>query len=160
MVPHLNCVSTSTAAKLDGMDNKEWQARKEAATPRGASALQSFFAARTQNAELWDIEGGQFIDFAGGIGCKESAPRRRSKACNDCSTRTSNPSALQRSCTSPCKARVVSTQSPDGMTNGRNAWALRFMCALHAAQIGASHFLPIFYRAAETGYVRMLTKVG
>jgi hypothetical protein len=44
MVPHLNCVSTSTAAKLDGMDNKEWQARKEAATPRGASALQSFFA--------------------------------------------------------------------------------------------------------------------
>lgn len=27
-------------------------------------------------------------------------------------------------------------------------------------QIGASHFLPIFYRPAETGRVRTLTKNG
>jgi hypothetical protein len=31
---------------------------------------------------------------------------------------------------------------------------------LRAAQIGASDFLPIFYRPAETGYGRTLTKIG
>src|SRR6185369_8546066 len=43
--------------------------------------------------------------------------------------------------------------------NGRNPWALRFMCAPRAAQ-GASHFLPIFYRPAETGYERTRAKLG
>jgi 4-aminobutyrate aminotransferase len=43
------------------------QARKEAATPRGVGVLADFYAARAENAELWDVEGRRFIDFAGGI---------------------------------------------------------------------------------------------
>jgi 4-aminobutyrate aminotransferase len=43
------------------------QARKEAATPRGVGVLANFYAARAENAELWDVEGRRFIDFAGGI---------------------------------------------------------------------------------------------
>jgi 4-aminobutyrate aminotransferase len=41
--------------------------RKAAATPRGVGVLCDFFVARADNAELWDIEGRRFIDFASGI---------------------------------------------------------------------------------------------
>jgi 4-aminobutyrate aminotransferase len=47
--------------------NSELQARKNAATPRGVGVMCDFYAARAQNAELWDIEGRRFIDFAAGI---------------------------------------------------------------------------------------------
>ena len=47
--------------------NAAWQARKAQATPRGVAVLQSFFAARARNAELWDVEGRRYIDFASGI---------------------------------------------------------------------------------------------
>jgi 4-aminobutyrate aminotransferase / (S)-3-amino-2-methylpropionate transaminase / 5-aminovalerate transaminase len=36
--------------------------------PRGVSALTPLFAARAEGAKLWDVEGREFIDFAGGIG--------------------------------------------------------------------------------------------
>ena len=42
-------------------------ARKAAATPRGVGVMGTFFADRADNAELWDVEGRRFIDFAGGI---------------------------------------------------------------------------------------------
>ena len=42
-------------------------ARKAAATPRGIGVMAPFFADRAQGAELWDIEGRRYIDFAGGI---------------------------------------------------------------------------------------------
>ncbi len=48
-------------------DNASLQRRKEAATPRGVGVMAPFFAARAENAELWDVEGRRFIDFAGGI---------------------------------------------------------------------------------------------
>jgi 4-aminobutyrate aminotransferase len=48
--------------------NQELQARKEAATPRGVSVLCGIFADHAKNAEIWDVEGRRFIDFAGGIG--------------------------------------------------------------------------------------------
>jgi hypothetical protein len=60
----------------------------------------------------------------------------------------------------PDRGRVSASAVMASTTNGRNAWALRFMCALRAAQIGASHFLPIFYRPAETGYERTPRKIG
>jgi 4-aminobutyrate aminotransferase len=47
--------------------NEELLARKAAATPRGISVMAGFFAARAENAQLWDVEGRRFIDFAGGI---------------------------------------------------------------------------------------------
>ncbi len=49
------------------MSNAEIQARKDAATPRGVGVMCSFYAARARNAELWDVEGRRFIDFAAGI---------------------------------------------------------------------------------------------
>nr|WP_275424269.1 4-aminobutyrate--2-oxoglutarate transaminase [Burkholderia pseudomallei] len=42
-------------------------ARKNAATPRGVGVMCDFYAARAENAELWDVEGRRFIDFAAGI---------------------------------------------------------------------------------------------
>src|SRR6478735_4780955 len=48
--------------------NRSLQARKEAATPRGVAVTCDFFADRAKNAEVWDVEGRRFIDFAGGIG--------------------------------------------------------------------------------------------
>jgi len=49
------------------MSNAEIQARKDAATPRGVGVMCSFYATRARNAELWDVEGRRFIDFAAGI---------------------------------------------------------------------------------------------
>jgi 4-aminobutyrate aminotransferase len=55
--------------------NAEWQARKAAATPRGVGVLESFYAARAENAELWDIEGRRYIDFGSGIGVLNTGHR-------------------------------------------------------------------------------------
>ncbi len=42
-------------------------ARREAAIPRGVGHSHQIFIARGANAEIWDVEGRRFIDFAGGI---------------------------------------------------------------------------------------------
>ena len=47
--------------------NEQLLTRKAAATPRGVGVMAPFFAARAEGAELWDVEGRRFIDFAGGI---------------------------------------------------------------------------------------------
>ncbi len=47
--------------------NEQLMARKAAATPRGVGVMGTFFADHADNAELWDVEGRRFIDFAGGI---------------------------------------------------------------------------------------------
>ncbi|HMM13594.1 MAG TPA: 4-aminobutyrate--2-oxoglutarate transaminase [Parvibaculum sp.] len=48
-------------------DNRELLARRERAVPRGVATAYPVFAARAENAELWDVEGRRFVDFAGGI---------------------------------------------------------------------------------------------
>ena len=48
-------------------DNASLLARREAAVPRGVSNATAIYADRAENAELWDVEGRRFIDFAGGI---------------------------------------------------------------------------------------------
>jgi 4-aminobutyrate aminotransferase/(S)-3-amino-2-methylpropionate transaminase len=47
--------------------NAELQARREAAVPRGLSTMHPRFVERAANAELWDVEGNRYIDFASGI---------------------------------------------------------------------------------------------
>src|SRR6202162_6633474 len=47
--------------------NQDLQARREVAVPRGVGSATAVFAARAENAELWDVEGKRYIDFAGGI---------------------------------------------------------------------------------------------
>ena len=49
------------------MSNASLLARKNAATPRGVGVMCEFYAARAENAEIWDIEGKRYIDFGGGI---------------------------------------------------------------------------------------------
>ena len=55
--------------------NEQLMARKAAATPRGVGVMGSFFADHAENAELWDIEGRRFIDFAGGIAVMNTGHR-------------------------------------------------------------------------------------
>lgn len=47
--------------------NQAWQRRREAAVAAGVSTLLPAFIDRARNAELWDIEGNRYIDFAAGI---------------------------------------------------------------------------------------------
>jgi 4-aminobutyrate aminotransferase/(S)-3-amino-2-methylpropionate transaminase len=42
-------------------------ARREAAVARGVASAAPIFAQHAENAELWDVEGNRFVDFAGGI---------------------------------------------------------------------------------------------
>lgn len=49
------------------MKNAELLKRKNAATPRGVGVMCEFYAERAENAEIWDIEGNRYIDFASGI---------------------------------------------------------------------------------------------
>ena len=49
------------------MNNIDLTQRKDAATPRGVGVMCNFYADRAENAELWDIEGRRYIDFASGI---------------------------------------------------------------------------------------------
>lgn len=47
--------------------NEELARRRAAAVPRGVSNVLQVYAERARNAEIWDVEGRRYIDFAGGI---------------------------------------------------------------------------------------------
>jgi 4-aminobutyrate aminotransferase / (S)-3-amino-2-methylpropionate transaminase / 5-aminovalerate transaminase len=47
--------------------NAELQKLREAALPRGVSSLLPVYTDRASNAEIWDVEGRRFVDFAAGI---------------------------------------------------------------------------------------------
>ncbi len=47
--------------------NQELQRRREAALPRGWGSVFPIYIERAANAELWDVEGRTYLDFAGGI---------------------------------------------------------------------------------------------
>ncbi len=49
------------------MTNKELQAIRDAATPRGVGIQTGVFADKARNAELWDVEGRRYVDLAAGI---------------------------------------------------------------------------------------------
>jgi 4-aminobutyrate aminotransferase / (S)-3-amino-2-methylpropionate transaminase / 5-aminovalerate transaminase len=48
-------------------DNSELHRRRGAAVARGVSNAHAIYIERARNAEIWDVEGRQFIDFASGI---------------------------------------------------------------------------------------------
>lgn len=58
-----------------GASNANLQQRKNAATPRGVGVMCDFYAERALNAELWDVEGRRFIDFAAGIAVTNTGHR-------------------------------------------------------------------------------------
>jgi 4-aminobutyrate aminotransferase/(S)-3-amino-2-methylpropionate transaminase len=47
--------------------NKELQTRRDAAVARGLGNLLPIYVDRAENAEMWDVEGKRYIDFASGI---------------------------------------------------------------------------------------------
>ncbi len=47
--------------------NASLMARRRAALPSGLGQSHEIFAVRAENAELWDVEGKRYLDFAGGI---------------------------------------------------------------------------------------------
>jgi 4-aminobutyrate aminotransferase/(S)-3-amino-2-methylpropionate transaminase len=49
------------------LTNAALMARRRAAVARGVGQTHEIFVARAKNAELWDVEGKRYIDFAGGI---------------------------------------------------------------------------------------------
>jgi 4-aminobutyrate aminotransferase/(S)-3-amino-2-methylpropionate transaminase len=49
------------------LSNAALMARRHAAVARGVGQSHEIFVARAENAELWDVEGKRYIDFAGGI---------------------------------------------------------------------------------------------
>jgi len=57
----LDAKTTTTAT------NAELMARRRAALPAGLGQTYEVFVDRAENAEVWDVEGKRYIDFAGGI---------------------------------------------------------------------------------------------
>lgn len=67
MTAHAMTNNAQTIAPSDQSRNADLQARRLAATPRGVGVMAGFYIDRAQNAEVWDVEGNRYIDFAGGI---------------------------------------------------------------------------------------------
>ena len=55
--------------------NAELWERRSKAVGRGVNTAHPVFAARAENAELWDVEGKRYIDFVGGIGSQNTGHR-------------------------------------------------------------------------------------
>jgi 4-aminobutyrate aminotransferase/(S)-3-amino-2-methylpropionate transaminase len=49
------------------MSNDHLLARRIKAVPRGVASATPVFADRASNAEIWDVDGNRYVDFAGGI---------------------------------------------------------------------------------------------
>jgi 4-aminobutyrate aminotransferase/(S)-3-amino-2-methylpropionate transaminase len=59
--------SAAPVAATAAGSNAALLARREAAVARGVASAAPIFASYAENAELWDVEGKRYIDFAGGI---------------------------------------------------------------------------------------------
>jgi 4-aminobutyrate aminotransferase/(S)-3-amino-2-methylpropionate transaminase len=55
--------------------NSELYGRRNAAVARGIGHVTPLFADRAENAEIWDVEGKRYVDFAGGIGVLNTGHR-------------------------------------------------------------------------------------
>lgn len=49
------------------MNNSQWQERKQQVIANGMANLSPIYVEKANNAQLWDIEGNRYIDFAAGI---------------------------------------------------------------------------------------------
>ncbi len=78
----------------DALSNASLTARREAAVARGVDSAAPIYAQLAENAELWDVEGNRFVDFAGGIAVLNTGHRHpevvaAAKAQEDLYTHTS-----------------------------------------------------------------------
>ena len=63
----MNAIQLKT--EIPGPRSRELFARREAAVPRGPYNATPIFVKEGKGARLTDVDGNQFLDFAGGIGC-------------------------------------------------------------------------------------------
>ena len=63
--PHLMSATFDTASAP--ASNAALMARRRDAVARGVGQAHEIFIARGENAEIWDVEGRRYVDFAGGI---------------------------------------------------------------------------------------------
>src|SRR5579863_5713933 len=61
------CSHLATRKELILTSNSELHERRQQAVPRGVSNSLAVYAERASNAEIWDVEGRRYIDFASGI---------------------------------------------------------------------------------------------
>ncbi len=73
--------------------NAEWQQRKDAAFARALSNMAPVYIEHALNAEMWDVEGRRYIDFATGIAV--------------CSTGHTNPKVTAAVAAAACSASVI-----------------------------------------------------
>lgn len=50
-----------------GVQDSVLNSRKQEATPRGVGVMCQWYAEKAENATIWDTQGNEYIDFAGGI---------------------------------------------------------------------------------------------
>ncbi|MCB1750146.1 MAG: 4-aminobutyrate--2-oxoglutarate transaminase [Gammaproteobacteria bacterium] len=55
--------------------NSDLLSRRNQAVARGVANMHNLFADHAENAEIWDVEGKRYIDFAGGIGVLNTGHR-------------------------------------------------------------------------------------
>lgn len=60
-------VAVDVVAPVGAQNNAALVKRREAAVARGVVSAAPVFASHAENAELWDVEGNRYVDFAGGI---------------------------------------------------------------------------------------------
>ncbi|SFN63998.1 4-aminobutyrate aminotransferase apoenzyme [Roseovarius lutimaris] len=60
-------VAVDVVASVGAQNNAALLKRREAAVARGVVSAAPVFASHAENAELWDVEGNRYVDFAGGI---------------------------------------------------------------------------------------------
>ncbi|WP_281992489.1 4-aminobutyrate--2-oxoglutarate transaminase [Sulfitobacter geojensis] len=92
--PVMSVVPDVAVTATTGKTNAELVARREAAVARGVASAAPVFADRAENAELWDVEGNRYVDFAGGIAVLNTGHRHpkviaAAKAQEDLYTHTS-----------------------------------------------------------------------
>jgi 4-aminobutyrate aminotransferase/(S)-3-amino-2-methylpropionate transaminase len=73
----MNATHTYQLANTAGntMNNLDLLARRNESVARGVANMHNIYADRAENAEIWDVEGKRFIDFAGGIGVLNTGHR-------------------------------------------------------------------------------------
>ena len=62
-------MSVRVVTDIPGPRSREWLARSASAVSRGLANTVPVFVARADGAEVEDVDGNRFLDFAGGIGC-------------------------------------------------------------------------------------------
>jgi 4-aminobutyrate aminotransferase len=62
----VNCTSPKGTHTM-ALTNSDLTSRRSDAISRGVGLMNGVFVARAENAEIWDVEGNRYIDFAAGI---------------------------------------------------------------------------------------------